>query len=249
MSSIKKQPLVGFERFVAFDWLDQTAKWVIEGKSPKEVHDLIDDYLASQISGDTSKRKTKNVLSGVWVKSDGVDPEYKEQAKNLYLMANRTEKIAINYGLFIASYPFFYSLGRILGRLFKLQDDVTNAEFYRRCVEANGDRESIKRAAARYLQSVVEWGLLDDAESAKVKPTKKIVIDNPSIVTWLMTSVLFSSDRERLSVDELLSDPIWFPFEISTRDFQIGESQLLEVVHQNVGSVLLALKVPERRLK
>lgn len=242
MSNLKKQPLVGFERFVAFDWLDQTAKWVIEGKSPKEIHDLIDDYLTNYVSGETSKRKTKNVLSAAWVKSDGVDPKYKEQAQQLYLMANRGEKIAINYGLFIASYPFFYSLSRILGRLFKLQDDVSNTEFYRRCVEENGDRESIKRAAARYLQSIAEWGLLDDKEKAIVKPTKKIVLDNSEIVTWLMGAAFFASDRERLSIDEILSDPAWFPFEISSKGFQIEESKSLEIVHRNVGNVLISLR-------
>jgi hypothetical protein len=242
MSSTKKQPLVGFERYVMFDWLDQTAKWVINGQSPQEVHAAIDDYLSSLVSGDTSKRKTKNVLSGAWVKSDGVNPKFKEEAKALYKSASRSEKIAIHYGLFIASYPFFYSLSQILGRLFKLQDDITNLEFYRRCVEVNGDRESIKRAAARYLQSIAEWGLIDADEKAKVKPELKIKLENPAVVTWLLASVLYSSERDRLSVDEILSDPVWFPFDIHPRDFQVEKSSVLEVVHQGVGTSLLALK-------
>lgn len=242
MSSTKKQPLVGFERYVMFDWLDQTAKWVISGKSPQEVHAEIDNYLSSLVPGDTSKRKTKNVLSGAWVKFDGVNPEFKEEARGLYKKASRSEKIAIHYGLFIASYPFFYSLSQILGRLFKLQDDITNLEFYRRCVEVNGDRESIKRAAARYLQSVAEWGIIDTNEKAKVKPGAKIKLENSAVVTWLLASILYSSERDRLSVDEIISDPAWFPFEIHPRDFQVDQSSVLEVVHQGVGISLLALK-------
>ena len=242
MSSEKKQPLIGFERYVEFEWLDQTAKWSIEGMSAKEIHDLIDEYLTSFVSGDTSKRKTKNVLSGAWVKSDGVDPKFKAQARELYIVANRAEKIAIHYGLFIASYPFFYSLSRILGRLFKLQDDISNAEFYRRCVETIGDRESIKRAAARYLQSIAEWGLLDDTEVAKVKPNRKLVLDNPQIVTWLMASIFFSNEKDLLSIDEVMSDPVWFPFTIAAMDFRIGDSRALEIIHQNVGSTLIGLK-------
>ena len=242
MSSTKKQPLVGFERYVMLDWLDQTAKWVIEGQSPQEVHAAIDEYLHLLVSGDTSKRKTKNVLSGAWVKSDGVDPKYKEEAKALYKSATRSEKIAIHYGLFVASYPFFYSLSKILGRLFKLQDDISNLEFYRRCVEVNGDRDSIKRAAARYLQSLAEWGLIDATEKAIIKPTQKIKLDNPAIVTWMMASILFSSERDRLSVDEIISDPAWFPFDIHPRGFHFSQSNILEVVHQGVGASLLGLK-------
>jgi len=123
-----------------------------------------------------------------------------------------------------------------------LQDDITNLEFYRRCVEVNGDRESIKRAAARYLQSIAEWGLIDADEKAKVKPEPKIKLENPAVVTWLLASVLYSNERDRLSVDEILSDPAWFPFDVHPQDFHVEQSSVLEVVHQGVGMSLLALK-------
>ena len=237
-----KQPLVGFERYVTFDWLDTTAKWVIEGKSAKEVHALIDDYLAPFIAGETSKRKTKNVLSGAWVKSNSINSLFKEQAKALYTGTTKAEAIAIHYGMYIASYPFFLSLSKILGRLFKLQDDISNKEFYRRCVEVHGERDSIKRAAARYLQSMVEWGLLDGSVKARVKPTNKIRLDNSELITWLYSSLFFSTAEDRLSLDDIVSDPAWFPFEIPHDGFQYKDSKLLEVVHQNVGSTLISLR-------
>ncbi len=238
----KNQPLVGFDRYIAFEWLEKTAHWVMEGNSTKEMHEFIDDYLLTFISGETSKRKTKNVLFGAWVNSDLKNGDFKEQAKKLYQTTSKNERIAIHYGMIIASYPFFLSLSKVLGRLFKLQDDVSRKEFYRRCIEVHGDRDSIKRAAARYLQSLVEWRLLDGSEKGTVKPFSKICLENPVLVTWLLSSVIFSCGKDRLSVDDIVSDPAWFPFEITYSAFQIGQAPLLEVDHQSAGSTLISLR-------
>ena len=239
MTTTKKQPMVGFERYVMLDWLDQTAKWVIDGHSAKEVHALIDDYLAPYVHGDTSKRKTKNVLSGAWVKSDGVNPLFKTQAQQLYAQANKEEQLTIHFGLMVASYPFFYSLSRILGRLFKLQDDVSNDEFYRRVVETHGDRESIKRAAARFLQSLVAWGVLDGSDKAKVKSVSKIKIDDSRLATWLLEAAMYSNDKETISLDVLLADPAFFVFDIPHGAFQINQSDRLDIVHQGAHETIL----------
>ena len=236
------KPLVGFERYVELDWLDKTAQWVIDGKPTKEVHDLIDEYLDPVINGATSKRKTKNVLSGAWVKSDNQDIAFKEQAKVMFVNASKNEKLAIHYGMFVASYPFFFSLSKILGRLFKLQDQVSNTEFYRRVVEEVGDRESIKRAAARYLQSLIQWGVLEQTEKAKFKPRRKIALSNRELIAWLYSSILFSSGKDRLSVEEITSDPVWFPFNLIDGSINVQDMKVLEVVHQGNDGTLLTIK-------
>lgn len=238
----KSKPLVGFDRYIEREWLDQTATWVIDGKTAKEVNALIDEYLDPLINGATSQRKTKNVLSGAWVKSLEENTVYKQQAKALYVDASTNERLAIHYGMIVASYPFFFSLSKILGRLFKLQDEVTNKEFYRRVIETIGDRDSIKRAAARYLQSMVEWELLMNGEKSSVKPAKKLSVDNPELVTWLYTAIFFAHERDKLSTDDIVSDPVWFPFEINSAAFHVPQSGVVEVVHQGVSGDLLGLK-------
>lgn len=235
-------PKIGYERYVARDWLDQTAQWVISGKSREELHELIDDYLASFIQGVTSKRKTKNVLFGAWVKVNAQDALFREEAKSLFLQANTQEKLAIHWGMLISGYPFFLSLSRILGRLFRLQESASKSEIMRRCVEEHGDRDSVRRAAERYLQSLLEWGVLSSNQQGLLQPTPVIPLYNQALVTWLLPAVFFSGDRERLSVDDLFADPVWFPFSLQTTDFLIPSSQTIEIVHQGVSETLLALK-------
>ena len=237
-----KKALVGFDRYVERDWMDQAAGLAMGDYSLKEVNENLDEYLTLHVNGETSRRKTKNILTSIWAKALTHEAEYKEQAAVLFARATKQERLTLHYGMSIATYPFFLSLSKILGRLFKLQNEVSNAEFYRRVIETLGDRASIKRAAARYLQSLIEWGVLEASGKAAIKPMAKLQITDPEIITWLYASAFFSADRDRFSIDDITSDPCWYPFEIPHGFFNVRESELIEVVHQGVGNTLIALK-------
>lgn len=239
----EKKLSIGFDRYIEMEWLDQIAVWVADGNSRGELHELVDEYLAPYINGATSLRKTKNVLFGVWVNTSESNSVFKAQAIELLKTCSKQERVAIHWGLAVASYPFFASLTRLIGRLLRLQDDLYSKELVRRSVEQHGDTESVRRATARLLQSFDSWGVLLSDSKSCFHPSTRIRLDNPELVTWLMASVFFSDERGRLSVDDLLSDPMWFPFEISRSAFQVGQSRCLEVVHQGVGSTLLQIRL------
>ena len=237
-----KKITIGFDRYIERQWLDQTAEWVVQDASKEQLHENIDLHLAPYINGATSLRKSKNVLFGVWFKTDKRNLTFKEQAKRLYQTATSQEKLVIHWGLAVASYPFFASVVRLLGRLFRLQDDIHSKELIRRTVEQHGDTESVRRAATRILQSLAQWGALEAGQQSLFHPVEKITIHNPELLSWLMAALFYSTDRERYSIEELMSDPAWFPFEVSSAFFDINQSQLLEIVHQGVGDTLIALK-------
>ncbi len=236
-----KKPLIGFDRYVEKTWMDQVAKLVVDGNELNDVNKKLDEYLFPLINGETSRRKTKNILTATWAKSMAVETLYKQEGAALFVNANKEERLAIHYGMSIATYPFFMSLSKILGRLFKLQDEVNNTEFYRRVIETAGDRDSIKRAAARYLQSLIEWGVLERSGKATVKLGAKVRIVGSDLITWLYASILFSSDRDRLSIDDITSSPCWFPFEIPHGYFNVNEFKIIEIIHKDIRSTLIAL--------
>lgn len=236
------KPVVGFDRYVEKAWLDQVATLVLEGNNLNDVNQKLDEYLTPFIVGETSRRKTKNILTATWAKSFPNESRYKQEAVMLFADANNQERIAVHYGLTTATYPFFRSLSRILGRLFKLQEEINHTEFYRRVIEEAGDRESVKRAAARYLQSLLEWGLIKSTGKAKSSPTNKIQLTDRALVTWLYSSALFTTDKTRLAARDLVSDPVWFPFGIPYGSFDYSCSNLIEVVHRDVDVALLMAK-------
>jgi hypothetical protein len=99
----------------------------------------------------------------------------------------------------------------------------------------------VRRATTRLLQSFGEWGVLIPESKSLFHSPKKVVINNPELVTWLLASVFFSSGKERMTMDEIVSDPAWFPFEIPQSSFQVDQSAILEIVHRNFGDTLISL--------
>lgn len=242
MSVSESKLAIGFDRYIEKDWLEQVASWAAEGKTCDQTHALADDYLASFIHGPTSLRKTKNVLFGVWLNTSDKNSAFKEQGIRLLNTCSKDERLVIHWGLAVASYPFFASLARLTGRLLRLQGDIHSKELIRRSIEQYGDKESVRRATTRLLQSFAEWGVLMPASEGIFHCSPKFKLVNPELVTWLMASVFFSSERSRFSADEILSDPVWFPFDIAHNSFQVSRSLLLKIVHQAGWSVLISLR-------
>ena len=79
--------LVGFDRYVEREWLDEVAHIVVDGNSLIDVNEKLDAYLAPIIGGETSRRKTKNILTATWAKSQPRDVYFKRQAVDMFALS------------------------------------------------------------------------------------------------------------------------------------------------------------------
>ena len=235
-----KKITIGFDRYIERQWLDKTAAWVVQGATRNELGEKLDPYLGTQIQGQASLKNTKAILNSIWLNNSASD-SFMAQGKELYRAGDKHERLAVHWGLTCARYPFFISLNRLLGRLFRVQEDIHSRELMRRSIELHGDTDSVRRATLRLLQSLAQWQVLKSDEQSIFHPKSKIPLHNTALLTWLMSALFYSTDRQRYSVEELLSDPVWFPFEVSYAYFDINRSGLLEVVHRGVGDTLVAL--------
>jgi len=74
-----------------------------------------------------------------------------------------------------------------------------------------------------------------------VKPESKIPLENSQLITWLYSSVLLTCGKDSLSIDSIISDPVWFPFEIPYGYFDESRNPVFEVIYQGVGETLIGL--------
>jgi hypothetical protein len=244
MSSMSnKKVTIGFDRYIEKQWIDQTAKWVVQGKPRAELHTLIDDYLSPFIKGETSLRKTKNVLFGCWVNETEKNQPFKQQARDLWKQVKPEERLMIHWGLAMASYPYFASVVRQIGRLNRLQGDIHSKELQKRMVENHGDTESVRRAASRLLQSLTQWGVLEQLNTSTFHVKSSPASTDRKLLSWLAVSPLLCSDRARLDVAEIYSDPAFFPFEIDNQLMKPETNMMVEVVHQGVSETVISLKI------
>ena len=236
-----KKVSIGFDRYIEKQWIDQTAKWVVQGKERAALHTLIDDYLSPFIKGETSLRKTKNVLFGCWVNETEKNKAYKQQATELWKQVKPEERLIIHWGLAIANYPYFASVARQIGRLNRLQGDIHSKELQKRVVELHGDTESVRRAASRLLQSLTQWGVLEQLNTSTFHVKSGLVSTDRKLLSWLAVSLLLCSDRTRLDVAEIYANPAFFPFIIDNQLMKPEANAMVEVVHQGVGEMVIGL--------
>ena len=236
-----KKVTIGFDRYIEKQWIDQTAKWVVQGKPRAELHTLTDDYLAPYIKGETSLRKTKNVLFGCWVNETEKNKVFKHQAIVLWKEVKPEERLIIHWGLAMANYPYFASVIRQIGRLNRLQGDIHSKELQKRVVEIHGDTESVRRAASRLLQSLTQWGVLEQLNTSTFHVKSAVTSTDSKLLSWLAVSPLLCSDRARLDLAEIYSDPAFFPFVIDNQLMNPAANDLVKIVHRGVSEMVLEL--------
>ena len=88
--------------------------------------------------------------------------------------------------------------------------------------------------------------MIKQSGKAVVKPVAKIQVSGSELINWLYASILYSSDRDQLSIDNITSDPVWYPFEILPGYFNLTESQFIQVVHQSAETSLVSIRPNSR---
>jgi hypothetical protein len=239
----KKTTTIGYDRYIEREWLDQAAEWASSGVERAELYAKLNDFLTDRVHGNHSKKLTRTLLLGIWSAKTIATQEYFQRACELWPDANNSERLALHWGLSVANYPFFASLVRLIGRLDRLQGDIHSRELVRRSVELHGDTESVRRATTRLLQSLAQWQLLKLEKTSLFRVNKKREVHNAELLSWLFASVFFSSDRQRLAVREILTDPLWFPFQFEPSSVQITQSGLVEIVYRGPTDNLAGLSM------
>src|SRR5690606_16890599 len=101
------------------------------------------------------------------------------------------------------------------GRLLSLQGQFSLAQLMRRLVQGWGARSTLERAAQRMIRSMVRWGVRRDSAMRgmyeALPPRKKV---GPHVGTVLIEALLVDAKRTALPIDQLIGNPVLFPFEL-----------------------------------
>lgn len=211
---------IGFDRRLKLPWLDFTADLVAQGRPTAEIRQALSQHLEGVLaeSGTRGARsKTITVLCRIWC-DDGsaVDP-LRHDAIQFHQELPPKDTVWLHTGLAIATYPFFLSTMETLGRLLRLQQDVSQQEATRRVCEQWGDRERVARSSRHVIQTVRDWGLLDATQQKGVyiAPAAR-VLPSTELGVWLIRAVLVGTRRDVIPLNDIHNSPALFSFRLST---------------------------------
>jgi len=231
------------DKKVEIEWLDQLAFGLKEQKNYKELREELDNSLKNKIHGNESRRKHLNVLMRIWVSVPSGHEQLRNRALTFLSTATSTERLALHWGLCLLAFELFKDVSNIIGKLFKINDEVTLAQVHHRIIESWGDRTTLVYAVRRILRSMVNWGVLQDTEKQGFyKPAEKQHLEAKALKLWLLECYLTCNEQKSVSMQSLNEAPALFPFAVDINLGDLMASDRYEVNRQGLDVDIVELR-------
>jgi hypothetical protein len=247
----KRHDKLGIKQTIQTHWMDHVVKMMLAGLSEKEIRAELDEFLANQKqSGGTGERGEKTYGMAISILASWFSPEkelipFRDHALELIRNENPQEWLTYHWAVISASYPFWFSVAKQVGRLFNLQDQVKQSQVFSRLKEQYGDRETVSRNARYAIRSFVAWGVLKDSKVKGCYEQSKIMgINDPNLAILLYEAALHVDKEGKAALGLLKNNPAFFPFQLPvlTGDFISQHSNTIDVVRYGLDDELLKLR-------
>ena len=211
---------IGFSQPVELSWLDAAANWTAAGHPPDEIRRMLDELLATKIAvGTTSKKSSRYkrlaILMTTWVTPRRELVEFRNHA--LEILEPDSSRVALHYALLAATYPFFWSVCSQIGRMLRLQDEITMTQIKRRCKEALGERDTVAYASTRVVKTLVDIGLLKRGQRiGEYAASDQLLSSETAVLGVLLECGMRAEGKRTALLDGAVTAPGLFPFHLPT---------------------------------
>lgn len=242
--------VVGFDRKIKREWLDDLADQVALCGNPAELRRseaaslrmFLSDVLAAEHPAETARGKTMTVLMRIWALVPERDRQLRQEAFELLKTIPSRDRIWLHWGMCLLAYPFFRDAATVMGRLLKLQDEFTLGQMQRRLIDRWGERSTVARAFQRLARSMVEWRTLADADArGSFRAAEGIVTASKPLELWFVRACHQASEKEAIEAEHLLRQPLAFPFKLSLRVSDLRRSKEFEFHRQGIDIDMVVL--------
>ncbi len=207
----KSRPLIGFDRFVRWDWVE----YALELAYQKQPFSSLKDYIYAEIAGKDSARKTYNMLANLWFENYPNTKYFRERAFALYPDLDDREHLVLHWGMALVNFPFFYQTVTTIGRLIRLQGEFQGQEIRTRVNELYSNQNSIPRAVGRLIQTLTEWDVFIAVSTKNaLQPAHEITLSSTQTINWLLETTMRETPDRQWRVIDLLRIPTLFPFNL-----------------------------------
>lgn len=243
---MKRSAAIGFDRRVRCEWLDSVAAKQAAGAKLADLRKFGHRLLRSEYPGDAARGKTLTVIFHLWVDVPEKAVPLRDGASKLLSEVDPSVRIALHWGLGLATYPFFRDVADAAGRLLALQDSVSLAQLQRRLAERWGQRSTTQRAAQRIVRSWIDWGVVKETKQRGTYAVGRQLAISGALSSWLVEAVLVGSEADSQSVAKVRTNPLLFLFDMRVTSHELRRAPRLVVHRQGVDEDVVALQQTSR---
>lgn len=247
----KRHDKLGIKQTIQKHWMDRVVKMMLAGLNEKEIRAELDEFLATQKqSGGTGERGKKTYGMAISILASWFAPDkdliaFREHALALIRHEHPQNWLPYHWAVISASYPFWFNVAKQTGRLFNLQDQITQAQIIARLKEQYGDRETVARNARYVIRSFVAWGVLEDSKvKGCYEECKPMGISESNLVILLYEAALHAEREGKATLRLLRNNPAFFPFRLPvlTGDYISQQSNIIDVIRYGLDDEFLKVK-------
>ncbi len=246
----KRHEKLGIKQTIQKEWMDRTLRMVLAGMTEKEIRQDLDQYLSTQKqSGGIGERGQKTYGMAIGILASWFAPEddlrgFRDEALKIARVIPEEEWLPLHWAVISAAYPLWFNVAKQVGRLFNLQEIVTQQQIFNRIKEQYGDRETVARNARYTVRSFVAWGVLQESDNKGCyKKAPSPLIHDRQLAVLLFESALHATPEGAGSVAALLKHPAFFPFELPvlSGDTIAGSSSAINLLRHGLDDEIVML--------
>ena len=247
----RRHDKLGIKQTIQKHWMDYVVQMMLAGLNEKEIRAELDEFLATQKqSGGTGERGKKTYGMAISILASWFAPDkdlisFRDYALELIRHENIKNWLPCHWAVISASYPFWFNVAKQTGRLFNLQDQITQVQVFSRLKEQYGDRETVARNSRYVIRSFVAWGVLEDSKvKGCYEQCKPMGISEPNLAILLYEAALYAHKEGKAALGFLKNSPAFFPFRLPvlTGDYISQQSKTIDVVRYGLDDELLKLR-------
>lgn len=233
---------IGFSRTILLDWLDVTASLCVQNMDPFEIRQRLAETISGTVHGTDAQRKTIDVLSAIWVKTEKSAPRIRQEALALFpMLSSSDERLWLHYGMALVCYPFFRKCVAAIGQVSRTEETITRALIKERLAGDYGHLGALDRSVERVIASLTDWGALAHTEQNYTIHLRHFSAGE-ALQSWLLTCALYAHPSEGLPFDDLVHLPELYPFKLTIGVDSLRRDARFEVQRQGGGLEMVRVK-------
>jgi len=235
---------IGFSRTITLDWMDVTASLCLQGIEPIAIRQHLVGAISGVVHGKDAQRKTIDVLSAIWVKTEKSVPQIRQQALEIFpTLSSPQERMWLHFGMSLVCYPFFRKCAASIGQVARTQELITRKLIKDKIAGDYGHLGALDRSVERIIASLTNWGALantDQKQQYKIQFHSFSASEN--LQSWLLTCALYAHPSEGLPYNDLLHLPELYPFNLTIGVDSLRRDSRFEVQRQGGGLEMVRSK-------
>lgn len=215
-----KYTKIAFKQTVKKEWLDKTLELVCAGYSEDEIRKTLYEYLTTYATVGEKKRSLNTCSMAVsmlscWFRPDNELLEFRNALIEEAKKTNSSAWLPFHMAIMSASYPFWFNVCVVTGKLFSYQDVISTTQIYDKMKSIYGDKSTVYTDTKYAISTMWSWGIITPVEKPincfQLSP--KVEISNPKIQTLLFESVLLAKPEGKALYEDVYRNSGLFAFQ------------------------------------